>query len=956
LKAVWSDVKVSPGVLKVCLRRIRQALGDSSTKPHFIETKHRQGYRFIAPIAASPQPVSSSKFEVSGLESEPVPSPQPPAPNFVGRGAELRQLERWLEKALRGERRLVFVTGEPGIGKTTVVNACLERVTVQGRIAIGRGQCIEHYGPGEAYLPVLEALGRLCREPGGSRLIDWLRQHAPTWLVQMPAFLNATDLEALQRKIQGTTRERMLREMLEAVEVLTEQQPLVLVLEDLHWSDVSTLELLAAAARRQERARMLIIGTYRPVEMLSKEHPLNEVMQELYAHNLCAELALELLSEADVAEYLCTRFPVNALPADLARALHQRTEGNPLFLVNVVDDLVAQEVIAQGEEGWTLQGGIQAIEGQVPESIRHLITKQSKRLLPVEQRILQAASVAGIEFSAAAVAAALEADEAEVEEWCAGLAARQHFLRRTGISQWPDGTVAEHYGFLHALYQHLWHERVGMGRRRQLHLRIGERQEAAYGDRTGEIAAELAVHFEQGRDYPRAVRYRAQAAEQAVQRYAHQEAVAHLTKSLELLNTLPETPERTQQELALRTTLGITLQANRGYGNPVVEQAYARARELSQKVREPAQLFRVLFGLFQLHVTRAEYQTAHELGRQIIDLAQSAREPALLVEAHGAVGIVLFFLGELAASRTQFERSMVLYNPSQHRTHAVTYGQDPWVACRSSSAEVLWLLGYPAQALQKANESVTFAQELSHPFSLAFALYSAALVSQFRRDVSAVQQQAEVLLTLAREQGFPLWELGATNLQGWALAEQGQGTEGITLIRQSSSARRATSTALRMPYHQARLAEAHGKARQTEEGLTLLEKALMTAANTGEFWWKAELYRLKGELLLQSRQVQASPEQVQTSPGKSLVPSPHPPSSNTRAEAEKCFRQAVDLARRQSAKSLELRAVMSLSRLWQQQGKKDEARRMLAEIYGWFTEGFDTADLREAKALLAALA
>src|SRR5712692_1314232 len=240
LKAVWSDVKVSPGVLKVCLRRIRQALGDSPTKPRFIETKHRQGYRFIAPITTDPSPVQSPKYKVSGLESEPAPSPQPPVPNFVGRGAELGQLQGWLEKALSGERQVVFVTGEPGIGKTTVVRAFLEQVAASGVAAMGRGQCIEHYGAGEAYLPVLEALGRLCRAPGGDRLVEGMKQHAPTWLVQMPALLSTSDLEALQRKVQGATRERMLREMSEGIEVLTEQRPFILLLEDLHWSDVST--------------------------------------------------------------------------------------------------------------------------------------------------------------------------------------------------------------------------------------------------------------------------------------------------------------------------------------------------------------------------------------------------------------------------------------------------------------------------------------------------------------------------------------------------------------------------------------------------------------------------------------------------------------------------------------------------------------------------------------------
>jgi predicted ATPase len=642
----------------------------------------------------------------------------------------------------------------------------------------------------------------------------------------------------------------------------------------------------------------------------------------------------------------------------LIQSLYQRTEGNPLFLMNLVDDLVAREVIAFGGEVWIVQNHNNITSSEIPENIRHLIAKQSRRLLSEEQRVLQAASVAGMEFSAAAIAAALETEVAEVEEWCAGLAARQLFLRRMGISQWPDGTIAERYVFLHALYQHLWHERVSVGRQQQLHLRVGERQEAAYGERVSEIAPELAVHFEQGRDYRRAIYYRTQTAENALRRYAYQEAIAHLTRGLEFLNTLPETPERTRHELNLRSTLGITLQANRGWGNPEVEKAYARARDLCQKVKEPTQLFLVFFGLFQFHLTRAEYKTAYELTEQLLSLAQSTRDSALLVQAHGAVGVALFFLGELTSSRAQLEQSMDRYDAHRHQNHAMAYGQDPWVACQSSLAEVLWLLGYPDQALKRARESVAFAQALSHPFSLAFALYSAALVCQFRREAAALQQQADVLLTLARQQGFPLWELGARSLQGWVLADQGQGAAGVALIRQGSPERRATATAMRLPYHQARLAEAYEKANQTEEGLAQIEKALTAATTASERWWEPELYRLKGELTLKQFGVQSQHKsrQVKTGRGKSGVTNPQPPTPSTYTEAEACFLKAIEIARRQSAKSLELRAVVSLSRLWQQQGKKKQAYKMLREIYAWFTEGFDTADLQEAKILLTALA
>jgi DNA-binding winged helix-turn-helix (wHTH) protein/predicted ATPase len=958
LKAVWPNTIVSPEVLKVCLRRIRRALRDKATAPQFIETVHRRGYRFIAPLTATP-PVPSFKFQVPSQEETrgwkretSPPSPQasslkPQVSSFVGREAELAQLQGWLTKALSGERQIVLITGEPGIGKTTVVDAFLQRLPTESALWLGRGQCIEHFGAGEAYLSVLEALGRLCRAPGGDRLIALLSQHAPTWLVQMPALLSTTDLEALQRKVLGATRDRMLREMAEALEVLTAERPLVLVVEDLHWSDPSTLDLLAFLARRREAARLLVIGTHRPLEAQGDGHPLKGVMQELHAHSLCTELALRLLNEAEVAAYLNARFPLSALPAEVARVLHQRTEGNPLFLVNMVSDLVAQGMLVEVEGCWTLQHGIEAIDSRVPESIRQLVTKQSERLPRAEQQVLEAASVAGMEFSAAAVAAALETDVVAVEEQCAGLATRQQFLRPAGIAEWPDGTLAARYGFLHAVYQQLWHERVSVSRLQHLHLRIGERKELAYGKRAAEIATELAVHFDQGRDYRRAVQYLRQAGENATQRSAYGEAVSHFTKGVELLETLPQTPECLQQELMLQIALGGPLIAAKGYGAPEVEKAYARARELCQQESGTPQFFRVLWGLWTLHLVRADYQTARELGEQYLNLARRGHDSVRLLQGHDALGTPLFYLGEFAAARDHMEQGLALYDPQKRRSPRAL--QDLGVDCLCYLALALWHLGYPAQARERIQAAITLARKLEHPFSLAGALGIAAWVYQYCHDGYALQACTEEVLPLSTEQGFPLFLALGTLLRGWTLAELGQQEEGISHIRQGLAAWRATGAELSVPYYLALLAEAYGQMGQPGEGLSVLAAALEAAHSTEERFYEAELYRLKGELTLQKFQVSGSRFQV---PPNTQHPTPSP---QAEAEAEAYFQKAIGIARRQQAQSLELRAVMSLSRLWQQQGKTAEARRRLAEIYAWFTEGFDTADLRGARRLLEEL-
>jgi DNA-binding winged helix-turn-helix (wHTH) protein/tetratricopeptide (TPR) repeat protein len=542
LNAVWGDAAVTDAVLKVCIGEIREALGDDSSAPHFIETAHRRGYRFICPVEEDNDrktEIRSAPF-LSMILTE--------SSRAVGREDEISQLEALLDRALRRQRQIVFITGEAGIGKTTLVEAFLNRISANGDFMIAPGQCLDQYGAGEAYLPVLEALSRVCRQPGREAVVDLLARHAPTWLAQMPALISVDEREELQREILGATTERMLREMAEALEALTVETPLVMVLEDLHWSDYSTLDLVSYLARRREPARLMLIGTYRPVEVILNNHPLRGVKQELLLHRQCVELPLGFLTEESVAEYLKTRFSKVTLPGEeradalgvLARLIHQRTDGNALFVVNVLDYLVSHGAIRQTESEWELAVDLEEIKIAVPENIRQMIEKQFERLNPQEQMLLEAASVAGLDFSAIAVAAALEQDLIQTEVIAEGLARRNQFLRTAGIGEAPDGTVAARYTFIHPLYQSVFYQRIGAARRAQLHQRIGERGETSYGNRVLEISGELAMHFEQSRDYRRAIYYLRAAAENSMRRYANREAVGYLTRALDLIERLPE--------------------------------------------------------------------------------------------------------------------------------------------------------------------------------------------------------------------------------------------------------------------------------------------------------------------------------------------------------------------------------------------------------------------------------
>ena len=560
LTAVWRDAIVSDAALSSCIRDVRRALGDSSGAPRYLQTVHRRGFRFVGPVAsASVIPASCA------------------ASTLVGRDVELARLHEHLDRALSGRRQLVFVTGEPGIGKTALVETFLSHIGDADALRIGCGQCVEQYGAGEAYLPVLEALGRLGRATGSERLVGILTQHAPTWLEQLPGLLKDSDVETVRRRAHGATRNRMLRELVEALDALTLDAPLVLLLEDLHWSDSASIELLGMLARRREVSRLLVLATYRPADVASAAHPLPRIKHELQLHGHCDEIRLAFLSEAAVDEYLARRFPGHGLPSGLASVLHRNTEGNPLFLIDTIDDLIDQSQLREVDGQWRLLGPAEDLASWVPKTLWQLVDKQIELLKSDEQAILEAASVAGAEFSAAAVGAAgIEASQTELR--CEALARRGQFLRAVGSAEWPDGTVAGRYAFIHALYRQVLYERVAIGTRVALHLRTAERLERGYGERAREVASELALHFEHGRDFERAAQYRRQAAEHALHQHAYREAGVHATIGLESLGLLARSRERAQRELSLQVTLGAALTATQGYGAPDVARPTWRGR------------------------------------------------------------------------------------------------------------------------------------------------------------------------------------------------------------------------------------------------------------------------------------------------------------------------------------------------------------------------------------------
>ena len=494
LDAVWPDTHVQPEVLKRHMFDIRNVLGDDPKCPLYIETLPRRGYQFIASVR-SPGPA-------------PRLSDFPAKTELVGRDRALADLRTYLGSAFEGSRQVVFVTGEAGIGKTALVDEFQRQVAAGTPVRIARGQCVEGYGGKEPYYPVLEAVGSLCRGPEGEPVVRILAAQAPTWLVQFPWLVTREQREALQREIQGATHQRMLREIVGALETIASEIPLLLVLEDLHWVDPATVDLISALARSRGEAKLMAIGTYRPADLALSGHPLMTVAPDLLVHRLCHELVLEGLKEADIDTYLTGEPADSRVPEGLASLLHEYSEGNPLFMVAALEHMRERGYIS-GENGrWQVRVPLEEIDLEVPEGLRRMIELQIDRLSGPERRVLEAASVTGNSFTAAVSAPAAEMNVEEFEKLCEGLVNRDYIALSAAPQEVPDGTACRRYRFVHALYREVLYGRQWPGRRAKLHLAIGERLEALYARRPGTAAAELAHHFAQGGDAERAGKYR----------------------------------------------------------------------------------------------------------------------------------------------------------------------------------------------------------------------------------------------------------------------------------------------------------------------------------------------------------------------------------------------------------------------------------------------------------------
>jgi predicted ATPase/class 3 adenylate cyclase len=838
---------------------------------------------------------------------------------LVGRESEVALLrERWAQ-VTDGIGQVVLLSGEAGIGKSRLVQVLTAHVATEPQAWLTPCQCSPYYQHTALY-PLIELLERVVlrvdREESPlqklRKLEGFLVQYGLLLPEAVPLFAALLSLPLGADYAPLTVspeqqKQQTLHALLTILLKIAAQQPVLFVMEDLHWVDPSTLELLTLLVDQGPTARLLALWTFRP-----------DFSPPWTGRSHLTQVTLPRLPRRQAAEMTGRVAHGKALPPEVLEQVVAKTDGVPLFVEELTKMVLESGLLRERAERYELTGPLPSLA--IPTTLHDSLMARLDRLAMVKS-LAQLGATLGREFAYDLLQAVSPWDEGTLRRGLQQLVAAE-FLYQQGLP--PHAT----YRFKHALIQDAAYQSLLRSTRQQYHQRIAQIFEARFPALVETQPELVAQHYTAAGCPEQALVYWQRAGQHASDRSAHLEAISHCTTGIELLTTLPETPAHIQHAVTLHLALGAALQIAKGHAAPEVEHAYTRARALCQQMGETPELVPVLFGLWRFYNTRAQLHTARELGEALLRLAQPAHDPALSVLAHYALGLTSFWLGALPAARLHLEDGIARYTPDQRRTPAFRMGQDPGVACRIYAAATLWLLGYPAQALARVHEALALAHELAHPFSLAFARCFAAFVSQFRRDVPAVHAHAEATVALSTEQGFTQWAVQGTILRGWALSLQGQGEEEIAEVRQGIAAFRATGASVFVPYFYTWLADVCAHLGHVEEGLQALTKAHILVEQQEERWWEAEIHRLRGVLLLRQ------PE-------------------TTQAEAEACFQQALDVARRQQAKSLELRAAMSLSRLWQQQGKRAQAYELLAPIYGWFAEGFDTADIQEANALLA---
>jgi len=837
---------------------------------------------------------------------------------LVGREQEVGLLmDRW-EQVEEGLGQVVLLSGEAGIGKSRLLQGIYEKL--EGR----PHWLLEHrcspYHQNSPLFPIIESLERWLgfrKEDSSGERLQLLERRLEDYSVQItesvPLFagLLSVPLDDRYPQLNLSPQRQRQKTMELLVQLLVEtasQQSVLAVYEDLHWADPTTLEFLGLLVDQVATAKVLAMFTFRP-----------EFTPPWGSRGHLTQITLNRLPQRLATDMMARLTGGKELPEEVVTQIAAKSDGVPLFVEELTQMVLESGLLHEVDGRYELSGPLTALA--IPSTLQDSLTARLDKLGEVKE-VVQLAAVLGREFIYQLIQAVYHEDDAPLADHLRQLVTGE-FLYQQGLA--PEAS----YIFKHALIRDAAYNSLLISRRQQYHQQVAQVYEESFPG-TVETQPELvAHHYTEAGLNEKAVSFWQQAGQIAMRRSAIIEAVNHFSKGLELLESLPDSPERVSQELALQITLGQCLTQTRGYTAPEAQQRFRRAQELIEQVGETSQYLQVLFGLFTYYLIRAEFQSAREVAEQNMEAAARTKEPYALEVAHLMMGCVLFYIGELTAAQEHLLQAMSRYELDEHRFLALTYSQEPTCTSLCFSARSLWLLGYSDQASARFQAAATLAQDVSHPFTLAFVNSFVATHHIWSGSIDLAIHHTDAVLDLAQDQSFASFQVFGSIFQGACWAHMDRTQEGIASLKQGIANMARMGAPISWSCFLSWLAEAHLIAGQVEDGLNALAEAFAHVNLTGERFWEAELYRIRGELLL--------------SPGGS------------ENEAEVSFNKALEVARRQSAKSLELRAAMSLTRLWQKQGKSAEARELLAGVYGWFTEGFDTPDLVDAKALLEGL-
>jgi predicted ATPase len=850
----------------------------------------------------------------------------------VGRSSEIDALGAALAAARGGRGALVGVAGEPGMGKTTLVETFLAGAEAAGGCTVARGSCSERLAGSEAYLPILEALDSLIHGADGERASGILEATAPVWHAQIvPLSGPSNDSSHMADEVQDASQERLKREFVALTHELSRTRPLILFLDDLHWADVSTVDLLGYLAGTFDEAGVLVVVTYRPSDLQLAKHPFLQIRPDLQARGRFRELSLGLLRESDTAEYLDIEFPRHRFPAEFSALIHAKTEGNPLFMADLLRYLRDRGAVAEAEGGWVLANGVPEIEQLLPESVRAMIERKIGRLDEEARALLTVASVQGHAFDSAIVARVLDRSPDGVEEQLDVLERVHSFVQLANEAELPGRTLNLRYRFVHALYQNALYADLKPTRRARLSRKVGEAIESVHGAKARGVSHELAMLFETGREPTKAATYYLMAARQANRVFADRESWALADRGLELARTLDPSTDRNALELELLLALGVAVRSAGGFGHPVAREAYTRARALCEEIGETPHLFTVLFGLWELHQNESDLASALDVGQQMLARAERTGDGGHLVASNHAMADNLLCLGDPLGSIEHAAAAVARYVPTDHHALAHHFGYDPGVAAHCMAALSRWTSGHPDGARRDVDSALALAESLSHPSSLAFATLFASWIACWRGEWDDARSMADRCLAYCSEYGLPAYRDFVQICRGMIQIAKGEPDSGADTATEGAAALESIGFRWARSFMLSVVADGRIRAGDLPEALARLEEAFACAERSGEQLCIPELLRLKGEVLLRQK-------------------------SGDAAAGERCLLEAVEVARRQQALAWELRATITLARWWHTKGRTVEGRERLEVVCSSFIEGLDTADLVAARAVLEELA